>query len=178
MLHRTRADQVVPVYNNFISNYPTVYDITKAKIEDIKTILHPLGLFWRNKLISKMALEIVIKYNGTIPTSLEELESLPGVSQYIAAATRCFAFGYPEPTLDTNTVRIIGRVLGLKINENSRRDPNFKKLYEQIIDKKYPKNFNYAMIDLGSLVCTPKNPKCNLCPFSEFCTLNETKESL
>lgn len=121
LLHRTRADQVVPVYNEFIREFPTVKNLAKAKQARARKILHPLGLFWRNNLLKPLAMEIVNSYNGVVPWTIEQLESLPGVSKYIAAAVSCFAFGNQEPLLDTNTVRILGRVFGLTTGDGSRR---------------------------------------------------------
>jgi A/G-specific adenine glycosylase len=170
LLHRTKADQVVPVYNRFIEAFPTVRDLASAKSEDVKRLLRPLGLFWRNELISRMAQEIVTRFHGEIPSAKQDLESLPGVSHYIAAAIRCFGRGDAEPLLDTNTVRIIGRVFGVRVTDASRRNNRFRQLYRALIDSVYPREFNYAMIDLGALICTPKNPKCTVCPVNRHCT--------
>jgi A/G-specific adenine glycosylase len=170
LLHRTKADQVVPVYNRFIEAFPTVRDLASAKSEDVKRLLRPLGLFWRNELISRMAQEIVTRFHGEIPSAKQDLESLPGVSHYIAAAIRCFGRGDAEPLLDTNTVRIIGRVFGVRVTDASRRNNRFRQIYHALIDSGYPREFNYAMIDLGALICTPKNPKCTVCPVNRHCT--------
>jgi len=114
LLHRTRAEQVVPVYNEFIVKLPTSKDLSMVSSDDIKKLLYPLGLHWRTELLHKMSALIVEEYGGKIPSAKRELESLPGVSHYIASAVRCFAFGYPEALLDTNIVRILGRILMCK----------------------------------------------------------------
>jgi len=170
LLHRTRADQVVPVYKEFIRAFPTVRDLASARSEDVMRILRPLGLFWRSKLIVRMANIIVTKFHGKIPYTKEDLESLPGVNHYIASAVRCFAWGKAEPLLDTNTVRILGRIFGLKVTDSSRRSKRFRQLYQDLIDMKHPREFNYAMIDLGALICTPKNPRCAACPVNQQCS--------
>jgi A/G-specific adenine glycosylase len=169
LLHRTRANQVTPVYLEFLERFPTIAALSEACIEDLKTMLYSLGLSWRTELIHKMALEIVNKYKGKIPSKTEELTTLPGVGHYIAAAVRCFCNGYPEILLDTNTVRIIGRFFGIEKTDGSRRSRQFRELYESLIDQNHPRDFNYAMIDLGALVCKPKNPICSICPISKKC---------
>jgi A/G-specific adenine glycosylase len=169
LLHRTRADQVVPVYSKFIKAFPTVRDLANARSEDVRRILRPLGLFWRNELISRMAHVIMTKFHGEIPYAKEYLESLPGVSHYVAAAVRCFGLGEAEPLLDTNTTRILGRVFGLRITDASRRNKRFRQLYHDLIDTKHAREFNYAMIDLGALICTSKNPRCAVCPVNRQC---------
>jgi len=180
LLHRTRANQVIPVYIDFLERFPTIAALSEANIEDVKKILYPLGLSWRTELLHKMALEIMKKYEGKIPSKTKELEALPGVGHYIAAAVRCFCHGYPEVLLDTNTVRIIGRFFGIKKTDGSRRSRQFRELYEPLIDQKCPREFNYAMIDLGALVCKPKNPICSICPLSKKCKygIEEAREKI
>lgn len=169
MLHRTRANQVVPIYLEFLKRFPTISSLSKADMNDLKNVLYPLGLRWRTRLLLEMVIEIMDKYEGKIPSSREELESLPGVGQYIASAVRCFSFGYPSVLLDTNTVRILGRVFGIEVTDSSRRSQRFREFYLSLIDAQRPREFNYAMIDLGGLICKPKEPFCNSCPISEMC---------
>jgi len=180
LLHRTRANQVIPVYLEFLERFPTVAAISEASIEDVKKILYPLGLSWRAEFLHKMALEIMEKYEGKIPFKTKELEALPGVGQYIAAAVRCFCHGYPEVLLDTNTVRIIGRFFGIEKTDSSRRNRQFRELYEPLIDQKRPREFNYAMIDLGALICKPNNPICSICPLGKKCKyrIKEAREKI
>ena len=126
-----------------------------------------------------MAQEIVKEHCGKIPETKEELKSLSGISDYIASATICFAYNKSEPLLDTNIVRIIGRVFDLRVTDSSRRSSNFKELYQVINSTENPRNFAFAMIDLGALVCLPNRPMCNVCPVNGMCSLrfieNRTK---
>jgi A/G-specific adenine glycosylase len=169
LLHRTRAEQVVPVYKQFVNKFPTIGDLSAAKLDEISEILKPLGLHWRTKLLSQAVNLIMKEYGGRIPSTKAELELLPGIGPYISSAIMCFAFGYTEPILDTNTVRIIGRVLGVKITDQSRRSKLFQELSESTLDKKNPREFNYALIDLGALACIPKEPLCSICPLNCMC---------
>jgi len=169
MLHRTKADQVVPVYNEFLKRFPTIDELSRASVNDVKKMLYSLGLHWRSEFLHRTAKEIRRKHGGRIPSDKEELEMLPGISQYIASAVRCFSFGYPETLLDTNTVRVLGRLFGIKVSDGSRRSRHFRELYRSLIDVENPREFNYAMIDLGALVCTPKDPLCKHCPIRNMC---------
>lgn len=175
LLHRTRADQVVPVYNKFIREFPTVQHLAKAKQAHVTRILHSLGLFWRNKLLKPLAIEIVTSHNGVVPSAKSQLESLPGVSKYIAASVSCFAFGNAEPILDTNTVRILGRMFGLMVVDGSRRSSRFSELYRSLMSVDQVRDFNYAMIDLGALICSPRNPECEICPVNDMCRYGATR---
>lgn len=169
LLHRTRATQVVPLYEKFITRYPAIQDLSGAEFDEITTLLGPAGLKWRIDLIDEMIKKIVADFNGQIPENKMDLLSLPGVGNYIASAVRCFSWGYPEMLVDTNTVRICGRINGIKIDDKSRRERDFLRKMEEFLDKKNPAAFNYAMLDLGALICHTKNPECENCPLYEFC---------
>lgn len=170
LLHRTKAEQVSKVYLNFLNSFPSIICLAKGSLVEIQTLLKGLGLNWRIELLHKMAQEIVKQYGGKIPDTKEELKSLPGISDYIASATMCFAFNKSEPLLDTNIVRIIGRVFNLPITDSSRRSSNFKEFYQKINSSENPRNFAFAMIDLGALVCLPRRPICNACPVKDMCS--------
>ena len=175
LLHRTKANQVVPVYNRFIEKFPTIVELANALFVEIRETVYSLGLLWRTEALHKMAQDIVTKFEGKIPVEREKLESLPGISHYTASALRCFAYGYPEVLLDTNTVRIVGRVFGTKVSDSSRRSRTFQRLYESILDKENPGGFNYAMLDLGALVCLPSEPLCNNCPIIQMCIFGSSR---
>lgn len=169
LLHRTRADQVVPVYRAFLEKFPTPQKLAGASLNELEELTNPLGLFWRIELLHKMAKDLVSRFEGKVPESREILESLPGVSHYIATAVRCFAYGCPDAILDTNTVRICGRLFGLKVNDGSRRNKKFRKILEKLIKPQQPREFNYALVDHGALVCRSRNPLCSECPVSQQC---------
>ncbi len=169
LLHRTRANQVTPLYIEFLERFPTMAALSRANVENVKRTLHSLGLSWRTELLHKMAIQIIKKHGSKIPSRREELEALPGVGHYIASAVRCFSYGYPEILLDTNTVRILSRIFGIEKTDSSRRSKQFREIYESLIDQEHPRNFNYAMIDLGALVCRPRKPVCHTCPLAKFC---------
>ncbi len=170
MLHRTQARQVVPIYKQFIKTYPDINTLARATKEDIGEILYSLGLHWRIDMIHEMTIELITRFNSEIPRSKAKLLSLPGVSEYIAGAVRCFAWNLPEPIPDTNTVRITGRLFGLEIKDSSRRNPLFKHLITKLVDPDEPRAFNYAQLDLADKVCTRKQaPDCLQCPLLRWC---------
>jgi len=170
MLHRTRASQVQAVYERFIVRYPNPYALSKAKLEELDELLYPLGLRWRVPLLHEMAAELVEKFSGKVPFETSSLHSLPGVSDYIASAVRCFAWNLPDSIIDTNTVRITGRVFGLEIKPSSRRNAHFRERLESMVDPEAPRDYNYALLDLGALICTKvRKPDCQVCPILEYC---------
>lgn len=175
MLHRTRADQVLKVYPEFLRRFPSPGDLASASQRDVEEILRPLGLRWRARLVSLMARKLVKEHGGQIPSDPRKLKALPGVSEYIASAVMCFAFGVPEPLLDTNTVRIVGRVFGIPTRDASRRSKIFREAYRFLLDEERPREFNYAMLDLGALLCRARRPLCKVCPVRELCEYGKSR---
>lgn len=170
MLHRTQAIQVAPIYQSFLLTYPNVAVLAKASLQELRTALFSLGLQWRIDLIHQMASEIVNKWGGHIPSERFDLLSLPGISDYIAGAVRCFAWNQPEPLADTNTIRIVGRLFGLEIKDSSRRSSRFRSLLSSLVHLDEPRRYNYAMLDLADGVCTKKRPPdCHRCPLRGLC---------
>lgn len=170
MLRRTKACQVETVYKEFMFKFPSLEDLLNSSEDDIYALLHPLGLEWRNKSFLKLLAELKDVYRGIIPVDKRELMSLPGVGEYVASAVRCFAFGYPEIVMDTNTSRVISRIIGLEARGELRRNREIKKVYRRILGQENPKEINYALLDLGALICTKRNRKCQICPIKEFCS--------
>lgn len=170
MLHRTQALQVVPVYERFIEAYPDVASLARASREDLHVLLFPLGLRWRIDLIWSMAAEIADRFDERVPSEKDDLLSLPGVSDYIASAVRCFAWNLPEPLIDTNTVRVVGRLFGLEIKDSSRRNRRFRELITALVDPENPRTYNYALLDLAHLICHKRRaPECGRCPVQAHC---------
>lgn len=169
LLHRTNANQVKPVYESFIKEFPNFKSITDAGPEAIKSELRSLGLTWRSNLSYAMAKEIIDKYNGNIPLNRSELMQLPGVGPYIASAVLCFGYNLPEPLLDTNTVRVIGRILGIETTDSSRRSKKFENIMKDLISYGEPRRFSLSLIDFAALVCRSAKPRCDLCSLRDIC---------
>jgi len=170
MLHRTKASQVEYIYEKFIKKYPGFKSIIEAGIENIKSEIFSLGLSWRADMLYQMSENILEKYDGNVPPDKGYLMSLPGVGSYIASAVLCFGYNLPEPVLDTNTVRVIGRIFGIKINDSSRRSKKFEKIMKDLIEHGEPKKFSLSLIDFAARICKPNNPMCGRCPLREVCS--------
>lgn len=170
MLHRTQASQVAPIYEQFIRKYPDIATLSSATQEQLHKSLYSLGLRWRVDLIMDMVAQINGQFAGYVPQEKPDLLSLSGVSDYVASAVRCFAWNLPEPIVDTNTVRITGRVFGLKIKDSSRRNPLFRRLITSLVDSKEPRIYNFALLDLAAQVCRKvQRPLCEACPVQKYC---------
>jgi A/G-specific adenine glycosylase len=117
-----------------------------------------------------MSAELRDRFGGQIPYEKSDLLSLSGVNDYIANAVRCFTWDLPEPIVDTNTVRVVGRLFGLEIKDSSRRNRRFRELITALVDPDEPRAYTYALLDLTDRVCTKKyEPSCELCPVNDYC---------
>jgi A/G-specific adenine glycosylase len=170
MLHRTQTSQVAPVYERFVERYPNVSTLAQTKRKELRELLHPLGLHWRIDLVYDMASDLMERFHGRVPRKKTDLLSLPGVNEYIASAVCCFARNQPQPLIDTNTVRVVGRLFGLEVKDSSRRNRRFQELIAALVDPDEPRAYNYALLDLAERVCMKKRPlECFRCPVRKSC---------
>ena len=169
MLQRTKADQVAPVYLSFLKEFPDSERLSQASKEEIAGYFSKLGLIRRAGLIESLGKELLARFGGKVPKSREELMSLPSVGEYMTDAVLCFAFGEDVAVVDSNVCRIIGRIFDLKAKGEARRDPQFRQAVNKLLPSGKAKQFNWAIIDLGASICTPRKPSCNECPVSSIC---------
>jgi A/G-specific adenine glycosylase len=171
MLQRTKADQVVPVYANFLKKYPDIKSLSKADIEDIKKIIRPLGLHWRSAHFKKAAEYIIGEYNGNIPHTREELLEIPGVGDYVASVILTVAFSKNNSIVDSNIARVLNRYFGLDLTGETRRNKKIIELSNELFShcNCEPKELLFAIIDFSALVCIPLKPKHEICPLKDDC---------
>jgi A/G-specific adenine glycosylase len=178
LLQQTNADRVVDVYNQLIRKFPDPHTLALSEIDELISIMKPIGLNYKAARLKKLGEVIVNKYGGDIPSQEEELLSLLGVGQYIANAVLCFAFSYKVPLVDVNVLRMYERVFSLQSTKRrAREDP----AVWQFAAKMLPDNFreyNWAVIDLCSKICTIRHPLCDSCPVSWVCCWLQSQRSL
>jgi A/G-specific adenine glycosylase len=173
LLHRTRADQVVSLYLRFLATYPRVEDLAQAQLSDVREVLASAGLVWRVDMLLDCARTVVERFEGQIPEGFADLQSLPGIGHYKAAAIRCFAFGYADAIVDTNTVRIASRLLGFRVTDSSRRSNAVHTIIQSLINPEQARALNFALLDFGALVCRSVRPLCLECPLLELCAYGQ-----
>ncbi len=173
MLRRTQARQVIPVYNQFVAQYPDAQTLAKAPPEEVTRLLFPLGLTWRVPAFQAVAQVLVTKHDGQVPGHYETLLTLPGVGDYVASAVCSFGFGQAIPIIDTNTVRVAGRLFGVATHAESRRRQPIRRLLKALLDEHNPRAYNYHLLDLAALICTPAHPRCESCPLVRCCATGQ-----
>lgn len=170
MLQQTRVDTVIPYFNRFIENFPTIQALSEADEEKVLKMWEGLGYYSRVRNLHSAVKEVIEKYDGVVPNTPEKISSLKGVGPYTAGAILSIAYGLPEPAVDGNVMRVISRVLSIwdDIAKTSSRK-TFEAAIRAMISQDNPSFFNQALMDLGAQICTPTSPSCLLCPVREHC---------
>ncbi|MHA1448399.1 MAG: hypothetical protein ACTSP4_03140, partial [Candidatus Hodarchaeales archaeon] len=159
MLQKTRAETVEIYTKKFIEKYPDPTSILQADIKDLERSLEPLGLSKRrsNHLV-KISKSIMENHSGEVPMDRESLLSFTGVGPYIANALLCFGGGVRVTVIDSNVVRIMSRLFTLPKPSDVRRPGIIASVLEEMLPEERFREFNFALLDLGSLVCLPRKP--------------------
>ena len=170
MAQQTRIDSMLPYYKRWMEKWPTVKDLAEARIEDVLHLWQGLGYYNRARKLHEGAKVVVEKYDGILPADIEELKKIPGIGFYTAGAIGSIAYGLRAPAVDGNVLRVTTRAIQLaeEIQKKSTVDQVYRQVYEWM-EGSDPAVFTQAMMEIGALVCTPKNPQCFLCPLQEFC---------
>jgi A/G-specific adenine glycosylase len=169
MLQRTRAEQVEPVYKQFIKRYPSVVSLSKAKTKDIAQYTKHLGIHWRAKHFIAAAKFIVKDYKRRIPSSREKLLAIPGVGEYVAGAILTVAFQQPEWVIDSNIARFLNRYHGLGLQGEIRRKKEIIDLSRHLFNYKNNRKLLFGLLDFTAQVCLPRKPACSGCFLRKKC---------
>jgi DNA (cytosine-5)-methyltransferase 1 len=172
LLQQTAATSAVTAaYSELLRDYPTIKELADAKTKDLERVIAPLGLVYRAKELRNLAIYLMAKNSGEIPRSLQELRSLPGLGDYSARALLSFAFGMDVPIVDTNVARLLYRLFGISepMPQNPARSKRLLTLSGRLVPSGRAREFNLACLDLCSLVCKAREPKCSKCPLVDVC---------
>src|SRR5881394_3086382 len=170
MLQQTRVAAAIPYYERFLQRFPDVRMLATAPQEEVLRWWAGLGYYSRARNLQKAAQEIVAKYGGEFPTRLKDALALPGIGNYTAAAILSMAFGEKHAVLDGNVARVLARLEAIRGDlRESQRWQELQKTADGLLEPKYPGDWNQAIMELGATVCTPRSPRCLLCPVSQYC---------
>ncbi len=170
MLQQTQVKTVLPYYKRFLKRFPNVAALAAADEQDVLAVWSGLGYYRRAKALHRAARIIVRERHGALPTTYEAWIALPGIGRYTAGAIMSIAYGELFPILDGNVSRVLARLH--RIHGDPRSSPVQKELWKkakEILPKRSVSDFNQALMELGALVCTPKKPRCLVCPIMEDC---------
>ena len=172
VLQQTAARDVsINAYETLLTTYPVPSDLAKARAEDLHEVFKPIGLSYRARELPEMARYLIENHAGEVPADLEKLLSIPGVGNYTARAILSFAYEFDVGVVDTNVSRIFYRIFALSgpLPKNPARKKMLLDLSDALVPTGKSRPFNFAILDLGALVCTVRQPLCGECPVSRFC---------
>jgi A/G-specific adenine glycosylase len=166
MLQQTRVAVVVDRWREFMACFPTVFALAAATEQDVLALWSGLGYYRRARMLHKAA-QAVATAGGAMPTTSAELRKLPGVGSYTAAAVASIACGERIAVVDGNVERVLCRLAGWDAKGGHER--KVQELAARLVDEDRPGDFNEAMMELGAIVCLPRNPQCLVCPLAGSC---------
>ncbi|MGH9743022.1 MAG: A/G-specific adenine glycosylase [Candidatus Acidiferrum sp.] len=171
MLQQTRVAAVIPYYERFLARFPNVRALAEAPPEDVLRLWSGLGYYSRARNLQKAAQQIMALHGGEFPRDEKAALALPGIGQYTAAAILSIAFGAEHAVLDGNVARVVARLGAIRGDlRETKRWQSLQEIAGELLDPKSPGDWNQAMMELGAMVCTPRAPKCLLCPVAQFCS--------
>lgn len=169
MLQQTQVNTVIPYYERFIKELPTIKDLAEVEESDLMGLWQGLGYYSRVRNMQFAAQQVMADFNGEMPNTLEGLLSLKGIGPYTGGAIGSIAFNLPEPALDGNLMRIVARLFEIDrdIMQNKTKQ-EFTGILYQLIDPERPGDFNQALMDIGATIMTPTNYQPIDSPIKEF----------
>ncbi len=170
ILQQTQVKQGLPYYEDFVKQYPTVFDLANATEQEVLKLWQGLGYYSRARNLHATAKHIAFDLDGKFPDNYKDLLKLKGVGDYTASAIASIAFNEVAAVVDGNVYRVLSRYFGIDTPINSTAGiKEFKALASSIIDEKEPANYNQAIMEFGAKQCKPKSPDCSICPLKDSC---------
>ncbi len=170
MLQQTQVATVAEYFPRFLAAFPTVEALAAAPEEQVLRLWEGLGYYRRARQLHRAAGVVMREYGGCFPRELEGVLALPGIGRYTAGAITSIAFDAPSPILEANTIRLFSRLLAYR--GDPQQSAGQKLLWafaEEVLPQRETSIFNQALMELGSLVCTPRAPDCRQCPAMSLC---------
>jgi A/G-specific adenine glycosylase len=170
MLQQTRVETVIPYFTHWMERFPTILSLAQASEQEVLQAWEGLGYYSRARNLHRAAKQVADHWNGRLPSTRQELESLPGIGAYTAGAIASMAFGQDEAALDGNIRRVLARIFNVDLPLRSPQgEHRLWELARQILPHERAGDFNQALMDLGATICTPQSPACLICPISAVC---------
>jgi A/G-specific adenine glycosylase len=167
MLQQTRMEVVLPYFERFLQRFPTLEALAAATDDEVMSAWSGLGYYRRAKMLRAGAAVVVAEHGGVLPSTIGALLEIPGIGRYTAGAIASVAFQRRAPIVDGNVARVTARLFGSDGDAWGRAT-------ELVESCKSPRALNQGLMELGALICTPRNPSCLLCPLRGDCVAAST----
>jgi A/G-specific adenine glycosylase len=170
MLQQTQVTTVLDYYHRWLARFPTMAALAAADEQQVLRVWQGLGYYNRARNLHRCAQQLMGSKNGEFPENVADLIQLPGIGRYTAGAIVSFAFNRPAPILDANVARVLARLISLQASiESVAGKQTLWALAGDLVQAGEPRLINSAVMELGALLCLPRNPRCVLCPVRRFC---------
>ncbi len=170
MLQQTQVETVKGYYERFLKTYPTVDTLALGDDDTLMKLWEGLGYYSRARNLKRAAYLLHTEYGGIMPTELGEIRKLPGIGPYTAGAVLSIAYGKAVPAVDGNVIRVYSRLFSvLEPVDTKEAKETINQIADALVHNGDPGSYNQALMELGAMVCTPRNPKCDTCPVSHCC---------
>jgi A/G-specific adenine glycosylase len=170
MLQQTRVETVKPYFERWMRRFPTVQALAEASQQEVLAAWEGLGYYTRARNLHRAAQQVMAKFNGQIPRDPQDLQRLPGIGRYTAGAIASMAFGVDAAALDGNIRRVLARVFD--VAEPAQSQSGLQRLWKlagEHLPAGHAGEYNQALMDLGTAICTPRHPDCSSCPLKLDC---------
>jgi A/G-specific adenine glycosylase len=179
MLQQTQVKTVIPFWERWMRELPTIETAANASSDKLHKLWEGLGYYTRVRNLQKAAQVVMEKHGGKFPENFDDVLALPGIGRYTAGAICSIAFNQPTPILDGNVIRVLTRIFGIAENPKEKKtNARLWQLAEELVQNSKLKiknsksccsHLNQSLMELGALICTPKNPQCLICPVQKLC---------
>jgi A/G-specific adenine glycosylase len=171
MLQQTRMEVVLPYFARFLQRFPAVESAAQASEEEVMAAWSGLGYYRRAKMLRAGAIEVMARFGGTIPSTVEELLTIPGIGRYTAGAIASVAFNRRAAIVDGNVARILSRLFLIDeaVGSPALMRASWSRQEELVAACETPRDFNQGLMECGALICTPRKPSCLICPLRKEC---------
>ena len=170
MLQQTRVEAVIPYYRRWMRRFPRMNDLAAASTDQVLRVWEGLGYYRRALNLHRAAQDLAAQGKRTLPDDVRELEALPGIGRYTAAAIVALAFGHDAVAIDGNLQRVLARLIDLRVDPRTPAgDRRIRACAESLLPRGRAAAFNQALMDLGAMVCQPRGPNCTACPIRSAC---------
>ncbi|HHT28561.1 MAG TPA: A/G-specific adenine glycosylase [Firmicutes bacterium] len=170
MLQQTQVKTVIPYYNRFMRQFPSLSALAAASDDDLAMAWAGLGYYRRVRNLQAAVRQVIAHHQGKVPDDWQVFRSLPGVGDYTAGAVLSIAYQKPYPAVDGNVKRVLARFFAVDAPlEKAATFARIKQYAQELLPHHAPGLFNQALMELGALVCTPKRPQCDICPVAVWC---------
>jgi A/G-specific adenine glycosylase len=171
MLQQTRMEVVLPYFARFIERFPTLASAANSSEEQVMAAWSGLGYYRRARMLRAGAIEVMEHFGGRVPSTIEELLTIPGIGRYTAGAIASVAWNRHAPIVDGNVARILSRLFLIDepVGSLALMRASWLREEELVAACTTPRDFNQGLMECGALICTPRKPACEICPARKLC---------